>query len=72
MAKIKVKIAVVVNSEGGWNSFGFKGGIDSEMMDNALDGMGEKIGSEATYWLTAELDMPIATEISASVEKADG
>ncbi len=71
MAKVKVKIAVVVNSEGGWNSFGYKGSNDREMMDNALDGMGEAVGTEQIYWLTAELDTPVVNEVVAATEKAD-
>ena len=65
MKTVKVRIALVVNSNGYWSAYGFpKDGPrdESMMMDNACDGMGEPNGVEAKHWITAEVEVPEVKE----------
>ena len=66
MAKVKVRIAVAVGTNGEWNAMGWSSGetSDSEKMSLCV----EVIDSgEARYWLEAELDVPEAPTVQASV-----
>lgn len=70
MAKVKVRIAVAVDPTGAWNSCGWKSTTpqdDEELMGMACEPLET---GEAYYWLTAELDIPSAQEVSATVERA--
>ena len=66
MAKVKVRIAVAVDRQGNWNSCGWSGcGDVGEMFQICV----ETIESgEARYILTADLDLPVVTEVEAEVE----
>lgn len=76
MDTVMVRIAVVVNSKGEWYAYGrpFTNPRDEqEVMDMAIDGMGEKVGAETQYWLTSYLTIPTVQEVHADkVERADG
>lgn len=75
METVKVRIAVTVNSHGDWYAYGHpvrKERDEQEVMDMTIDGIGEKVGPEANYWVTAHLTVPTAGEVHASdVERAD-
>lgn len=68
MAKVKVRVAVAVDSQGNWNSAGGFWGhaMDEQWMANAL-----KIvhSGAASYWLEAELDVPQETVVQAAVTR---
>lgn len=69
MATVKVRIAVVVNEDGSWGSCGYQSSDKrdfAEMMGIALDGL-EAGKAERQYWLTAELDIPVADIVCAAV-----
>lgn len=68
MKTVTVKIAAAVDPKGNWNSCGWHGGDDEEVMDLALNGLDE---GEARYWLTATLVVPEALVIAASVAPAE-
>ena len=54
---VRVRIAVAVDAEGEWNSFGF-----SEMGEDAMSHAAEHVGDDpAKYWI--EVDLPAPEEI---------
>jgi hypothetical protein len=66
---VKVRIAVAVDPTGDWNSCGYKTsdkGDEDGVMQICVDTLGS---GEARYWLTAELEVPEAKEVVATVEK---
>jgi len=67
MKTVKVRIAVLVDPKGAWAAYGGNGISDATAMDNCLDGVGD---NDARFWLTAELPVPEAQEIAATVEEA--
>lgn len=62
--KVKVRIAVAVDPSGDWNSAGWESGSDDDKMGIACETVAS---GEARYWLEAELDIPTATVVEASV-----
>lgn len=67
MKTVKVRIAVAVDPSGDWNSDGWMRGKDKDMREQAVDPLQD---GAAVYWLTAELPVPEAQEIAATVEEA--
>jgi hypothetical protein len=73
MKTIKVRIAVAVDENGNWNSSGWKSPKsdpmpDSEILSYAVEHI-EGL-QEALYIVTAELAIPEASEVAATVEGA--
>lgn len=68
MKTVKVRIAVAVDPSGHWNGYGNADALDTDALDQARQLVGE---GEARYWLTAELPVPEAQEIAATVEEAN-
>lgn len=62
--KVKVRIAVAVDSGGDWNSAGWGSGSDEDKMGIACETVAN---GEARYWLEAELDVPEAKVVDAQV-----
>ena len=60
---MKVRVAVAVDRCGEWNAAGYSGASDAV----AKAGTGYD-GSDALYWLTAELPIPEDVTVQASVE----
>ena len=67
MSKVKVRIAVAVDPSGDWNSAGWSGGSDDNMMSCACDTVAN---GEARYWLEAELAIPETPTVHADVAAA--
>ena len=63
MKKVKVRVAVAVDPSGDWNATGWKKGTDVQMLAIAS----EIFDNEACYWLEADLDVPEAKTVEASV-----
>lgn len=55
MAKVKVRIALAIDSNGKWMAVGWKHATNDEMMDNAIDGMDS---GERRYFIEAEVEAP--------------
>ena len=69
MKTVKVRIAVAVDAEGNWAAYGFVGASEKV----AMAGVAQRLPwgkAEASHWLTAELPVPEAQEIAATVEEA--
>ena len=67
MKVIKVRIAVVVDDAGDWNSVGWSGSASSsEQMSLAGEPMERQALAE--YWVTAELPVPEAIEVVGQVD----
>lgn len=64
MPKVKVRIAVAVDAGGDWNSAGWASGSDDDKMGIACETVAN---GEARYWLEAELDVPNAVVVEATV-----
>lgn len=63
-ATVKVRIAVAVDKNGRWNSFG----VDNMDDDELLDWASEIVEPDAShYWLEAELPIPSVPVYEASV-----
>ena len=65
MSKIKIKIAVAVDSSGDWGIGGWDKAKDADMISTAIDGT--EADPYKIYWLTAELEIPEIEEIKADV-----
>lgn len=63
---VRVRIAVVVDPSGYWNSCGWGTGGDSEKMALAVETMEE---GESRFWLEADLPVPEVPVIDAEVVK---
>jgi len=59
--KVKVKIALAVDSEGNWGAAGASGMTKSEALEYATDGC--EGGYYKVYWLTAEVEAPQPVEV---------
>lgn len=73
MAKVKVKVCVVVDRKGQWASAGWSVGkappSEGDVISSAVDMVEE---GERRYWLTAELEMPEDAEpIQVSAEVSE-
>lgn len=66
MAKVEVRIAVAIGSEGNWGASGWGNFIQNadDAMNVALECLGE-YEVDARYWITLELEVP---EIVAPIE----
>ena len=60
---IKVRIAVVIDSEGTWSAAGWSGDQTDTM--NEAEAIQEMTNYVNFYWLTAEIEMPEIKEIEA-------
>ena len=67
---VKVRIALVVNSDGKWNASGWSGAENDEVMECALEGL-EATGGEAEFWITATVPLPEVQEIAGAVEEVE-
>jgi hypothetical protein len=70
--KVKVVVAVAVDSKGNWNATGWSpsGGkpiARTAMMDLAIEGVED---GEARYFLEAEVEVPTIPILNAEVKKA--
>lgn len=63
---VKVRVAVAIDPTGRWAAFG-----QAKLLDKAaLNEAGESFTAGAAhYWLTAELPVPEADEVVATVER---
>ena len=66
MSKVKVRVAVVVDHLGDWNTCGSKNMSDKDAMSIASETVEE---GEARYFIEAELDIPEQNTVQAAVEK---
>ena len=66
MKTVKVRIAVAVDPEGDWDARGESGQQDVR----TLRALAYNSNLDRVYWLTAELPVPEAQEIAATVEEA--
>lgn len=64
MKTVKVRIAVVVCSDGSWNSCGWSDGTEKELMEIACDAMPD---GESRFWLEAEIPVSNVKIIAANV-----
>lgn len=64
MPKVKVRIAVAVDPSGDWNCAGWSSGSDDDKMGIACETVAH---GERRYWLEAELDVPEAVVVDATV-----
>lgn len=61
MAKVKVKIAVAVDTAGNWYACGQSGKstyVNEASMDKSIKNLPSTFLEFACYWVTAELDIP--------------
>lgn len=69
--KVKIRIAVAIDSNGDWNCSGYKkpDGKSQEKHDNdMMDFASEMVNDgERRYWIEAEIDTPENTTIQANV-----
>lgn len=68
---VKVRVALVVNSNGNWNAYGSQWCEDKgpeEAMSFALEGLDEP-GHETRFYLTAEVEVPETDEVEATVSQ---
>lgn len=65
--KVKVRIAVAVDSSGNWSGAGWNDATDKEMQDGAKEFVEE---GERMYWLVAELDTPEIQTITPAIIRA--
>lgn len=68
MKTVKVRIAVAVDPEGDWDARGGSGLFSQDR--RVLRALAYQENTDAVYWLTAELPVPEAQEIAATVEEA--
>lgn len=67
---IKVRIAVAVDPQGGWNAVGFGGAGEQDTMA-AMSLAVEAVGDgEACYWIETELEVPEAKTYFAKAARA--
>jgi hypothetical protein len=69
---VRVRIAVVVGSNGKWVAGGPTDdpSIYKDFIDNNVDGRSVYPEYDATYWVTAELPVPDGIEVEGEVEDA--
>lgn len=67
MKTVRVRIPLIVNSNGHWSAAGWEGETDENMFESAGMGMpdGETLLHESRYFIIAEVPIPVATEIKA-------
>lgn len=66
--KVKVRIAVAVDSDGDWNACGWSDAPDdSTTMGIACETLGD---GERRYWIEAELDAPEVATVQGKVTPA--
>jgi hypothetical protein len=67
---IRVRVAVVLSANGEWSAYGSDQEDDEERMAEAQREMRNSDESvKKSFWLVAELPVPVAAEIVASVEE---
>lgn len=65
--KVKVRIAVAVDSSGEWTSSGWNGCDAEDAKALASDAVGDPY---AIYWIEAELDAPEVATVQGKVTRA--
>lgn len=66
MAKVNVRVAVIVARNGEWSAHGYDGAHDDTVMRVARRRIEDDV---ARYWLEAELDVPQETVVQAAVTR---
>ena len=61
---VTVRIAVAVDPSGDWNAYGGGGMKDKDAMEFATEVFAD---GETRFWLTAELPVPVAVDVAATV-----
>jgi hypothetical protein len=69
MRTVHVRIAVAVDTEGDWNSCGWRDGDEKDVMGICVETLGS---GEARYWLEADLPVPCVQTIQAAVSTMEG
>lgn len=64
---VRVRIAVAVQPDGGWNAAGWEDGSDNEKLDAALQPM---TNNAAHVWIEAEVPVPPEVTIEGQVKEA--
>lgn len=66
-ATVTVRIALIVNAEGGWSAAGWKDGTDEEFFDAARDGVSPVFCLERHSIITVDVPVPGIDQITEGV-----